>query len=134
MIVTDFENIKNTDREVKDPNGKWTSLRKFIADQGLGYSFHRTTIEPNKEIYMEYKNHIELVSIIQGTGTLEDKATGKVYDLKPGVTYLLDKHDAHILKSGSEGTQMLCIFTPAITGKEVHDKDGAYPAIKENNT
>lgn len=67
------------------------------------------------------------------SGTVEDKATGQVYELKPGVTYLLDKHDAHILKSGPQGTQMLCIFTPAITGKEVHDKDGAYPLLKNKN-
>lgn len=65
MIVTDFEDIKNTDREVKDPNGQWTSLRKFLADQGLGYSFHRTTIEPNEELHMEYKNHVELVTAEQ---------------------------------------------------------------------
>lgn len=62
---------------------------------------------------MEHKNHIELVSIIQDGGTVTDKKTGKVYDLKlRGVTYLLDNHDAHTLKSGPEGTQILCIFTP----------------------
>lgn len=129
MIVADFEDIKNTDREVKDPKGQWISLRKFLADQGLGYSFHRTTIEPNEEVHMEYKNHIELVSIIQGSGSVEDKVTGQIYALKPGVTYLLDKHDAHILKSGPDGLQMHCIFTPALTGKEVHGKDGAYPLL-----
>lgn len=127
MIVTDFEDLTKTEREVHDPKGQWTSLRKFLSDQNLGYSFHRTTIKPNEELHMEYKNHVELVSIIQGSGTVVEKASGEVHDLKPGVTYLLDKHDAHILKSGPEGLQMHCIFTPALTGKEVHDEDGAYP-------
>jgi len=73
-----------------------------------------------------------LVSIIQGSGTVTNKKTGKVYDFKTGgVTYLLDKHDAHNLKSGPEDTQILCIFTPALTGKEVHGKDGAYPLLGE---
>lgn len=127
MIVSDFEDIKNTEREVKDPNGEWTSLRKFLADDGLGYSFHRTTIEPNAELHLHYKNHVELVSIINGYGSVTDKATGKTYEIKPGVTYLLNDNDAHILTAGPDGVQMLCVFTPAITGREVHDKDGAYP-------
>ncbi|MCC6597466.1 MAG: ectoine synthase [Alphaproteobacteria bacterium] len=131
MIVTDFEDLKNTDREVHDPKGQWTSLRKFLADQGLGYSFHRTTINPDETIHMEYKNHIELVSIIQGSGSITDKQTGQEHSLKPGITYLLDKHDAHILKAGPDGLQMHCIFTPAVTGKEVHGEDGAYPLLNQ---
>jgi len=132
MIVSDFADLKNTDREVKDPNGQWTSLRKFLADQELGYSFHHTTINPNEEIHMEYKNHVELVSIIQGSGSVTDKKTGEEYALKPGVTYLLDQYDAHILRSGPEGLQMHCIFSPAITGQEVHGEDGAYPLLNKD--
>lgn len=131
MIVADFEKLKDTEREIHDPKGQWTSLRKFLADQNLGYSFHLTTIKPNEELHMEYKNHIELVSIIQGSGTVIDKKTGQKYSLKPGVTYLLDKHDAHILTSGPDGIQMHCIFTPALTGKEVHGDDGAYPLLNK---
>jgi hypothetical protein len=26
---------------------------------------------------------------------------------------------------------MVCVFTPALTGREVHDADGAYPLLPE---
>jgi L-ectoine synthase len=26
---------------------------------------------------------------------------------------------------------MVCVFTPALTGREVHDADGAYPLLTE---
>ena len=82
MIVVDFDDLQNTEREVQDPKGQWVSQRKFLADQNLGYSFHRTTIRPGQEVHMEYKNHTELVSIIQGSGTVTQcnallKAAGK---------------------------------------------------------
>lgn len=128
MIVSDFNGLR-AERIIHDPKGQWISKRKFLADQGLGYSFHHTTIHPNRELHMEYKNHIELVSVIQGSGSVTDKATGREYNLRPGVTYLLDRHDAHILRSGPDGLQMHCIFTPALTGLEVHGKDGAYPLL-----
>lgn len=128
MIVADFRDLIGTDRDVKDPDGQWTSLRQFLAKDGLGYSFHKTTIEPNAVLHMEYKNHVELVSIIQGEGEITDEKTGKIYPLKPGVTYLLNDNDAHILRAGADGLVAHCIFTPAVTGDEVHGEDGAYPA------
>ncbi len=134
MIVSDFDNLTGTDQEVSDPEGKWVSLRKFLAKDDLGYSFHRTHIRPNQEIVMEYKNHVELVSVINGFGTVTDEKNGHVHQLKPGVTYLLNQHDCHTLRSGSEGMVMHCIFTPALTGAEVHDINGSYPFKNEQNS
>jgi L-ectoine synthase len=44
--------------------------------------------------------------------------------------YALDQHDEHLLRGGSEDMRLICVFNPPITGREVHDKDGAYPAAE----
>jgi hypothetical protein len=38
-----------------------------------------------------------------------------------------DQHDKHILRA-NKGVQMrmVCVFNPPVTGREIHDIDGAY--------
>ena len=36
-----------------------------------------------------------------------------------------DKHDEHVLRAFSEMT-MACVFNPPLSGKEVHNAEGAY--------
>ncbi|SIN72098.1 Ectoine synthase [Sulfurivirga caldicuralii] len=38
---------------------------------------------------------------------------------------VLDKHDEHVLRALEEMT-LYCVFNPALTGKEVHNAQGAY--------
>lgn len=40
--------------------------------------------------------------------------------------YVLDRHDAHILRATKSDLRFICIFTPALTGREVRDEDGSY--------
>jgi L-ectoine synthase len=43
--------------------------------------------------------------------------------------YTLDKHDRHRLKAKT-ALRIICVFTPALVGTEIHDKDGSYPILK----
>ena len=45
--------------------------------------------------------------------------TGKVVKVNTGDGYVLDGHEAHYLRGGPEGAQIVCIFTPPCTGQEV---------------
>ena len=45
--------------------------------------------------------------------------TGKVVKVNTGNGYVLDGHEAHYLRGGPEGAQIVCIFTPPCTGQEV---------------
>jgi L-ectoine synthase len=40
--------------------------------------------------------------------------------------YALNGHERHHLRC-SEEMRLICVFNPPLSGKEVHDKDGAYP-------
>ena len=128
MIVRDLNEAKNTERRV-DSEG-WNSVRLLLKDDKMGFSFHITTIYEGAELEMHYKNHLESVYCVSGTGTIEDLATGEIHQIRPGVMYALDQHDKHILRGETEMV-MACVFNPPVTGREVHDENGAYPLEDE---
>jgi L-ectoine synthase len=124
MIVRDYNELKETDRRV-DSDG-WSSVRLLLKDDAMGFSFHITTIHTGAELRMHYQNHLESVYCVAGEGSIEDLETGEKHKISPGVMYALDKNDRHILRAEKEMT-MACVFNPPVTGKEVHDENGAYP-------
>ena len=93
----------------------------------MGFSFHITTIYANTETHIWYQNHLESVYCISGNGEIETIADGKVYKIEPGTLYVLDKHDEHMLRGGSEDMKLACVVNPPLNGKEVHDENGVYP-------
>ncbi|MEE3157956.1 MAG: ectoine synthase [Pseudomonadota bacterium] len=125
MIVRTLEECENSERRVATET--WESTRMLLNDDQMGFSFHITTIYANKETHIHYKNHLESVYCMSGNGEIETLSDGKVYQIRPGTLYILDKHDEHMLRGGTEDMKMACVFNPPLSGKEVHDKDGVYP-------
>lgn len=74
---------------------------------------------------MWYKHHFEAVYCYSGKGSLTDLETDTTYTIEPGTLYALDKHDRHILRAETE-LRLICAFNPPVTGREIHDEDGAY--------
>lgn len=128
MIVRDFNELKDTERAVSDAG--WTSVRMLLADDGMGFSFHITTLQAGSEHEFHYKHHFESVYCMAGKGSITDLATGKTYAIQPGVMYALDQHDKHRLEA-DEDLVMACCFNPPVTGKEVHREDGSYAPAEE---
>lgn len=126
MIVRTLEECESTERRVVTET--WESTRMLLKDDKMGFSFHITTIYANKETHIHYKNHLESVYCMSGNGSIETLSDGKVYQIRPGTLYILDQHDDHMLRGGTEDMKMACVFNPPISGREVHDKDGVYPA------
>ncbi len=131
MIVRTTEEITGTDRDVIDPAGNWRSKRIVLAGDGVGFSFHETTIAPGSVNEFHYAHHVEAVWLIDGDGILTDLETGEVFELRPGTMYLLDGHERHRVEPVTP-MRMLCVFTPAVTGREVHDENGVYPLIESH--
>jgi len=125
MIVRDFNKLVTEEHERVVSDAQWSSVRLLLAEDGMGFSFHITFLEPGSEHTFEYKNHFESVYCMQGKGSITDIATGETHEIKPGVMYALDKHDRHILRADEE-LIMACCFNPPVTGKEVHRADGSY--------
>lgn len=125
MIIRKLDDIRSGERNVFSKG--WESARLLLRDDGMGFSFHITTLYAGAELRMHYKNHLESVYIISGHGTIEDLATGEVHELSPGTLYALNNHDEHIVRPRTD-IVTACVFNPPVTGREVHDETGAYPA------
>lgn len=106
----------------------WQSTRLLLSDDGMGFSFHITTIDAGAELPMHYTNHLEAVFCIDGEGSIEDLAAGATHEIRPGILYALDRHDRHVLRADTQLT-FACVFNPPLTGGEVHDRDGSYPLV-----
>ena len=131
MIVRQLQECEKTERLVKSKT--WQSVRMLLADDNMGYSFHITTIFANTETHMQYKNHLESVYCISGTGSIVDLAKDETHQITPGTLYNLNEHDKHILYTNDEDLVLACVFNPPVTGREVHDADGSYPAASESS-
>ena len=123
--------VKTLDEIVDGPShvtgAAFDSHRLLLASDGLGYSFHDTRIKAGSTQHLHYKNHIETNYCVAGQGTVEEVATGKTWPIAPGTLFVLDQHDAHIVRAETD-KHLICVFTPALTGQETHDKDGSYSA------
>lgn len=124
MIVRHLEDLEGTDRAVRAPT--FTSRRFVLRSDGLGFSFHDTVLYAGTETYIWYKHHLEAVYCMGGEGELEDLDNGVTYEIRPGTFYALDGHERHYLRAKTD-LRMMCIFSPALTGAEVHDEEGVYP-------
>jgi L-ectoine synthase len=128
MIVRDLADANQTRRRVVSQG--WESTRLLLKDDGMGFSFHITTIYSGAELPMHYQNHLESVYCVSGEGSIENRETGERHEIRPGVMYALDKNDRHILRAKTE-MKMACVFNPPLNGREVHDDTGAYPLQAE---
>ncbi|MFX0577999.1 ectoine synthase [Nocardia nepalensis] len=126
MIVRSTAEITGTDRDVEGLG--WRSKRIVLGGDGVGFSFHETTIEAGTVHEFHYRYHVEAVWLIEGEGILTDLDSGITYELAPGSMYLLDGHERHRLEVRTE-MRMMCVFNPPVTGQEVHDSNGVYPLV-----
>ncbi|RTE66296.1 ectoine synthase [Amphritea opalescens] len=125
MIVRDLATAEQSNRRIVSPDGNWESTRMLLKDDNMGFSFHMTTIYKGADFGMHYQNHLESVYCVSGEGEIETLADGKVYPIKAGTLYVLDKHDKHVLRAFEE-LKLACVFNPPLNGKEVHNAEGAY--------
>ncbi len=125
MIVRSLSEILNTPAHVKGDS--FESRRILLAADGLGYSLHDTICKAGTEQRLEYRNHVETNYVIEGQGAVTNLVTGQAWPLVPGTVYVLDHHEAHLLRAETD-LRIICVFIPALTGQEKHDASGSYPA------
>ncbi len=128
MIVKQLNDVIDTDRDIDTKT--WRSYRLLLKKDGLGFSLNHTIIKADSETYIWYKNHLEAVYCIQGEGEIEVIDQGDIYPIQKGTLYVLNGHERHYLRARSE-MHMVCVFTPPLTGREVHGADGSYPIVEE---
>lgn len=123
MKVVRLEDIVGSENEID--GGNWVSRRLLLDRDTMGFSLHDTLIRADTETRLWYKNHLEAVYCIEGRGEVELVATGEIFPIEAGTVYALDGHEEHLLRAFQE-MRMVCVFNPPVTGREMHDEDGAY--------
>src|SRR5699024_1436933 len=125
MIVRTYDECAGTERDVTAENGNWRSVRLSLKDDGMGFSFHITTIYAGTETHIHYKNHFETVYCISGNGEIETVKDGKDYQIRPGTAYILNKNEEQYLRGGTAYMIRACTINTPHTGKEAHREDGS---------
>lgn len=125
MIVRKLDEIEGSDRSIEAKN--WTSRRLLLAKDGMGFSLHDTLIHPGTETMIWYRHHLEAVYCVEGEGEVEVLPDGPTYTITAGTMYALDQNEKHLLRAKTR-MRMVCVFNPPVTGQEVHDENGVYPA------
>lgn len=128
MIVRQLEDIVGSDRDVRGPT--FHSRRLLLNKDGMGFSLHDTVLHAGSETYIWYANHVEAVYCVEGEGEIELVGSGEIFSIRPGTMYALDGHEKHHLRAKTD-LRVVCVFNPALTGKEVHDEQGTYPLLED---
>jgi L-ectoine synthase len=128
MIVRNLKAVRNSSRRIVSQN--WESARLLLKNDGMGFSFHITTIYAGTQTEMCYQNHLEAVYCISGRGMVKTVDDGQEYPITPGTIYVLNRHDKHVLYADTE-LELACVFNPPLNGRETHDESGAYPLEAE---
>ena len=128
MIVRTLGEVVGTDRDVEGDG--WRSRRMLLRRDGLGFSFHDTTVAAGSELRLQYKHHLEACYCLEGEAELTDLSSGERHAIRPGTMYALDRHDRHTLRVRTD-LHLVCVFNPALTGAETHDADGSFPPPSE---
>ena len=123
MIIRTLDEIANTESDVSGEG--WRSRRILLRNDAMAHSLHWTELSAGSELTLWYKNHLEANLVISGDGEVLDVATGEVHPLRPGSLYALDQHDRHVVRAHTD-MKLVCVFTPALSGRETHDPDGSY--------
>lgn len=105
--------------------GNGLSRRFLLESDGMGYTVTDTTVRAGTKSRLEYRRHLEACYCIEGSGEVVD-ADGDSHPIEPGTLYALDKHDPHYLVASPEADlRLVCMFTPALRGDEIHRLDSA---------
>ncbi len=124
MIVKALKDILGTDRDVSGPG--WHSRRLLLAPDGMGFTLTDTIIKKGTELELEYTHHLEACYCIEGAGRIRLAADENWHPLAPFTLYALDQHDRHIVEATDADLRLVCVFTPPLSGREVHREDGSY--------
>jgi L-ectoine synthase len=118
MFVKHVKEIIGTERDASGEG--WKSRRLILAQDGLKYSVHETTIDETVSLRFCYAGHCETVYCIDGVGSIQNLKTGEKWDIKPGTIYSVGIGDDHLVESQTV-MKLLCIFDPPLKGQEEAD-------------
>jgi L-ectoine synthase len=115
MLIRHLDQISDMERDVHGPG--WRSRRLVVADDGLEYSFHVTTLSEGVRLRFEYEGHRETVFCIEGEGEIEDLSAGRTERITPGSIYSAGINGPHVITADTP-MSLVCVFDLPLAGTE----------------
>ena len=72
------------ERQVEFHSG--VSNRIVLAEDNMGFTMTKTVIEPGKQVFQHYKNHLESCYCVSGYAVLINAITGEHHQITPDTT------------------------------------------------
>ena len=129
MIVKKIDDLKDTKNETVLVGGQAVTRRFLLREDDVGFTVSEITVDAGQEADLWYKNHIEANYVIEGEGTLTNKATGEVHELRPGVPVL--PRQARPAPGGGEDphARRLHLHADARPAVNLMMRTGSYPIL-----
>ena len=124
MFVKNAGEMRRAGHEVIAANGQARTIRMLTKADGVGFGLSDVHLDAGAEAILWYKHHWEANHIISGNGEVTDLATGRTWNLEPGMAYNVGPKDRHRLRANTD-IHLLSVFCPPLVGDEQHDEDGA---------
>ncbi len=104
--------------------GNGLSYRYLVQADKMGFTVCHTYVNPGSKSRLEYRQHLEACFCIAGRGWVTTASGSESHELRPGVMYALNEHDAHFLIADPEaGLELISVFNPPLRGDERHNLD-----------
>ncbi|MET7878423.1 ectoine synthase [Micromonospora profundi] len=106
--------------------GNGLSYRFILEADNMGFTVCHTVVRAGTKSQLAYRRHLEACYCIGGRGWVQTADGSQSWELRPGVLYALDQHDAHFLIAAPESDlELVSIFNPPLIGPERHNLDSA---------
>lgn len=115
MYCRSIDDLIGSEREARGEG--WKSRRFLLAEDGLPFSVHETSVAAGSVLRFNYRDHSETVYCLEGRATLTDINNNREWQVRPGTLYVARIGDDHSLRIEAD-TRFLCIFEPALIGQE----------------
>lgn len=127
MFVRTIDDVVGTNKEMSRTDGEKAlrSVRILTQEDGCGFSVSDVRVKGGWSMDLHYKNHVEANFIVSGQVQVEDLTRNQSWELGPDMLYVVGPKDRHRLSSEGD-VHLVSVFSPAITGTETHDADGAF--------
>lgn len=109
----------------KCPDGAFTSARYLTQADKTGFTVTKTVVHVGGKYRWHYANHIEACLCVSGNAIVTDDS-GNQFWLNEWDMYAPNDNKPHTFEAIDTDCVLVCVFTPALKGHELHNKDGIY--------
>ncbi|MET7468319.1 ectoine synthase [Micromonospora sp. NPDC005686] len=104
--------------------GNGLSYRYLLTTDKMGFTVCHTVVRAGTKSRLEYRRHLEACLCVGGRGSVVTADGSQTWELRPGVLYALNEHDAHFLIAAPDtDLELISVFNPPLVGTERHNLD-----------